>query len=100
MAEQAKQGRKRYSREFRLQAARLVVEGGYSYARAAGRLGATEWSVRQWVKKFRESGDLPSAAEPVPQAEELKSLRKELSELRMENEILKKAAAYFAKESL
>ena len=37
MAEQAKHGSKRYSREFRLQAARLVVEGGYSYARAAGR---------------------------------------------------------------
>ena len=100
MAEQTKHGGVRYSREFRLQAAKLVVEGGYSYDKAAGRLGTTGWSVRHWVKKFRESGDLPAADEPVPQAEELKRLRKELAELRMENDILKKAAAYFAKESL
>jgi transposase len=43
---------------------------------------------------------LPSADQPVPEAEELKRLRKELKQLQMENEILKKAAAYFAKDSL
>jgi transposase-like protein len=91
---------KRYAREFKLEAARLVVEGGYTYEAAAERLGATTWSIREWVKKFRASGELPPASQVVPNAEEMKKLRKEVSQLRMENEILKKAAAYFAKESL
>ena len=91
---------KRYDREFKLQAARLVVGQGYSYREAAERLGATSWSIRQWVMKFRASGELPPAGEVVAEAEELKLLRKQNKQLRMENEILKKAAAYFAKESL
>ena len=91
---------KRYPREFKLQAARLVVEMGYSYEKAAKQLGATSWSIRQWVKKFRTEGVLPSADQPVPQAEEMKRLRKQIAELRRENEILKKAAAYFAKDSI
>ena len=95
MAEQ-----KRYPEDFKLEAARLVVEHGYTYREAAERLGVTSWSIRQWVRKFRASGQLPRKDQPVPEAEELKALRKENQCLRMENEILKKAAAYFAKESL
>ena len=91
---------KRYEEDFKLQAARLVVEQGYSYRQAAESLGTTSWSIRMWVKKFRESGELPPEGEPVAEADEMRRLRKELKELRMENEILKKAAAYFAKESL
>jgi len=91
---------KRYAEEFKLQAARLIVENGYTYRQAAQQLGATSWSIRQWVKKFRVSGQLPPKGQPVAAAEELKAARKELLRLRMENEILKKAAAYFAKESL
>ena len=92
--------RKRYGEEFKLQAARLIVEHGYSYRQASEQLGVHGWSIRQWVKKFRESGQLPPKGQPVAAAEELKAARKELLRLRMENEILKKAAAYFAKESL
>jgi len=92
--------RKRYSREFQLGAARLVVEQGYTLRAAAEKLGTTTWSIRQWIERFRESGELAAEGKTVPQAEELKSLRRENSQLRMENEILKKAAAYFAKESL
>lgn len=91
---------KRYDREFKLQAARLVVEQGYSYREAAERLGTTEGSVRQWVGKFRTSGELPPAGQIVPEAEELRALRKAYKRLPLENEILKKAAAYFARESL
>ncbi len=91
---------KRYAEEFKLQAARLVVEQGYSYREAGERLGATPWSIRQWVKKLRASGRLPSNDQPVSAADELKELRKQNKRLQMENEILKKAAAYFAKESL
>ena len=92
--------RKRYAEDFKLEAARLVVEHGYTYSAAAERLGTTPWSIRQWVKKFRQAGQLPLKGQPVPSADELKALRKENQRLRMENEILKKAAAYFAKESL
>jgi len=91
---------KKYSREFKLQAARLVAEQGYSYNQAAERLGSTAWSIRDWVHKFRQTGDLADKGETQPKADELRQLRKEVAQLRMENEILKKAAAYFAKESL
>jgi len=91
---------KRYPEEFKLRAAKLVVEQGYTYRETAERLGGTTWSIRDWVKKFRDSGQLPPKGQVVPEAEELKALRKENSRLQMENEILKKAAAYFAKESL
>ena len=92
--------RKHYPKEFRLRAAKLVVEQGYSFAQVAQRLGASAWSVRQWVGQLRAAGKLPSANQPLPEALEMKRLRKALAELELENEILKKAAAYFAKESL
>jgi transposase len=96
-----KNGRqKRYGEEFRLQAAKLIVEGGYSYHRASQQLGVSDWALRCWVKAFRKSGHLPPKGQVVPMAEELKAARRELAQLRMENDILKKAAAYFAKESL
>jgi len=91
---------KRYAEEFKLQAARLVVEHGYTYRQVSEKLGVHGWSIRQWVRKFRDSGQLPPKDQPPAAAEELKAARKELLRLRMENEILKKAAAYFAKESL
>lgn len=92
--------RKHYTREFKLQAARLVVQQGYTYADAARQLGTTSWSIRDWARKFRAEGILPAADQPAPEADELKRLRRENSDLRMENEILKKATAYFAKDQL
>jgi transposase len=91
---------KRYTEEFRLQAAKLIVEGGYSYPKASQQLGVSNWALRCWVNAFRASGQLPPKGQVVPMAEELKALRKQLAQLRLENEILNKAAAYFAKESL
>ena len=90
--------RKTYDQAFKLDAARLVVEHGYSYKEAAKRLGAKEWSIREWVKKFKKTGELGYGK--MSAGEELVALRKEFRQLQMENEILKKAAAYFAKESL
>ena len=91
---------KQYDREFRLGAARLVVEQGYSQAETARRLGVSSHSVRNWIDEFRRTGEVPPEGQPVPDSEELKRLRRENQRLEMENEILKKAAAYFAKESL
>ena len=92
--------RQRYSREFKLEAARLVVEHGYTFKEAAGRLGATDWSIRQWVNQFRKTGALSAKGAPQPEADEMRRLRQENKRLQLENDILKKAAAYFAKESL
>ena len=89
---------KRYPRDFKFNAARLVVEGGYSYRKAAERLGVCTESLRRWVRAFRASGEL--SEEESPSAGKLRKLQRELAELRIENEILKKAAAYFARESL
>ena len=84
---------KRYDREFKLQACKLVVEQGYSLREAAERLGITNWSIRKWVETFRSEGALPPKDQTVDTAEDLKELRKENKQLRLENEILKKRNA-------
>ena len=91
---------RKYSKEFKLQASRLVTEQGYSYQQAAQKLGTTGWSIRNWVQKFRQTGELPAKEQTEPKADELRQLRKEFAQLRMEKNILKKAAAYFARQSL
>ena len=93
-----KKVRKRYTNEFKLDAARLVAIQGFTQREAAERLDVNVWSIREWIKKFRASGELPSADEPQPEAEELKRLRAENKRLLIENEILKKATAYFARD--
>ena len=91
---------RKYSSEFKLQAAKLVTEQGYSYEKAAKRLGTTGFSIRNWVTKFRHNGQLSPQGDTQPKADELRQLRKDVAQLKMENDILKKAAAYFAKELL
>ena len=91
---------KKYNREFQLQTSRLVVEQGYTLKEASDRLGPCTWTIREWIKKYQISGELPAAGKVVPEAEEMKRLRKENKQLQLENEILKKAAAYFARDSL
>ena len=91
---------KRYDRKFRLRAARLVVEQGDTQAEAARRLGVTATTIKTWIERFRKSGELPLADQPVPEAEALKTLRTQLRRVQMENDILKKTAAYFAEELL
>jgi len=88
-----------YEKSFQLGAARLVVEQGYSQAEAARRVGVTPTTIKAWLKKFQESGELDSQSDTRSQAEELARLRSENQRLRMEADILKKAAAYFAKNS-
>ena len=89
---------KRYDKDFKIEASKLVTKQGYSYAEAARQLGLEDWAIRGWVKALRKSGDLPSAQDASPEAEDLKALRAGIAQLRMENEILKKATAYFAKD--
>ncbi len=91
-----KQTRKRYPREFKEEAVALMTEQGYSDTRAADAVGVTASLLYKWKVAFEEekSGDALS----IDEREELKRLRKENRELKMEKEILKKASAFFAKE--
>jgi len=89
--------RRKFTREFRVSAVKLVNEQGYSISEAAKSLGVDNGSVRDWVKKLStEAGMAPTGEGAL--AAELRQLRKENARLRMEREILKKAAAFFAKE--
>jgi transposase len=78
----------------------LVLESRSSISQIARDLGVSVWTLRGWVKKHREKSRLaqPRRAETVE--EENRRLRRELAVLRQERDILKKAAAYFAKEQL
>lgn len=99
MSKKQKQHRS-YTAEFRRDAVKLIIEQGYTYPEAADRLGIPFHTLKNWVKHFRAEGTLPPASELNQDSEELKRLRKENQRLQMEVAILKKAAAYFAKESL
>jgi transposase len=91
-------GRRRFSREFKLSAVKLVNEQGYSPVEAARSLGVDPNCVRGWIEKFSgEAGNAPPGSEGALKAE-LRRLRKENTQLLMEREILKKAAAFFARE--
>ena len=91
---------RKYTREFKLSAVRLVNEQGYTVSEAARSLGVDRANVDSWVRKY--SAEL-AAAGVTPTGEgalkaEVQRLRKENARLLMEREILKKAAAFFAKE--
>lgn len=96
----AKMTRARYTLEFKEEAVRLVA-GSQRVATVAKALGLAEQTLHNWVKAAK-SGGLKGAAAPKVSAEqmEISRLRTELARVRMERDILKKAAAYFAKESL
>ena len=92
--------RRSFTREFKISAVQLVNQQGYSIPEAAESLGVDPASVRGWVAKFGgEAGPLAPAGEGATAAE-LRRLRRENARLRTERDILKKAAAFFAKEAL
>ncbi len=93
--------RRTYTPEFKAQAVKLVTEQGYSFAEAARSLGICENLIRNWKQALHDrgehafSGNGPSS----PIEEELRRLRAENKRLLAERDILKKAAAFFAKEA-
>ena len=91
-----KKTRRSYTEEYKRDAVALSEERGYSVAKAATSLGINENLIRRWKQEFQkqENGETLSSDD----REELNRLRKEVRELRLEKEILKKASAYFAKE--
>jgi transposase len=103
MTNNIKHKRPKYSLEFKQDAVKLVLEKGYHQQQAADHLGISLSALGRWVRAERK----PSANESVmkkpslnlTEQEELIRLRKENEQLRMEREILKKAAVFFAKEA-
>jgi transposase len=90
-------GRRRFTREFKISAVKLVREQGYTAVQAAKSLGVEPASIRDWVEKFsEEAGQAPSGDGAL--RAEIQRLRKENQRLLMEREILKKATAFFARE--
>jgi transposase len=93
--------RRSYTREFKLEAVRLVSERGLSVAQAARDLDLHENVLRKWVKQYREdpAHAFPGAGQMKPEQAEIAQLKNEIRKLKAERDILKKAAAYFAKDS-
>ena len=89
--------RRKFTREFKVSAVKLVNEQGYTVPEAARSLGVDPNCVRGWVAKFSSQAGLAPSGEGAVAAE-LQRLRKENARLLMEREILKKAAQFFAKE--
>jgi len=93
--------RRRFSREFKLEAVKLVRERGVSVAQAARDLDLHENLLRKWVKDFAADPQhaFPGQGQMKPEQLEIERLRREVHKLKAERDILKKAAAYFAKEA-
>lgn len=92
--------RRIFTREFRAEAVKLAKESGKTIKRQAKELGLSESALRQWVKQAGvDSGNGLVGALTTAEREELSKLRRENRTLKMERELLKKWAAFFAKET-
>jgi transposase len=96
-----KRKRANYPKEFKQDAVRLVVEQRYSCPEVGRRLGVASSNVSRWVRQYRQDQqDFSEGGTPRKELEaENRRLKKENKRLEMEREILKKATAFFAKES-
>ncbi len=96
----AKRKRRAFSAEYKAEVVELIRKSGKSVGAVARELDLTETAVRRWVKQAEiDSGGGPAGALTTAERDELAKLRKRVKTLEMEREILKKATAFFAKES-
>jgi transposase len=96
----AQKKRRIHSREFKLEAVRLIRDRGVSFTQASRDLDVHENVLRKWVKDFDAdpSQAFPGQGQMKPEQLEIERLRREVIKLKAERDILKKAAAYFAKD--
>jgi transposase len=94
--------KKKYTPEFKMEAVRLITEQGYKTTEAARNLGIHPSLLNRWRSQLASDGQnaFPGKGRLTLEKEELQKLRKEVQRLKMERDILKKAAAFFAKESM
>ena len=97
-----KRTRQNYTKEFIQDAVNLVTEQGYGCNEVARRLGINRSNVTRWVREYRQNSEkTANGQQDSSELEaEIRRLKKENQRLQMEREILKKAAAFFAKESV
>src|ERR1700690_340856 len=93
--------RRKFTQEFKLEAVRLIKERGVSFAQASQDLGVHQSQLRSWVKAQADDPQhaFPGQGQMKPEQLEIAQLKREVIRLKAERDILKKAAAYFAKES-
>jgi len=93
--------RKKYTREFKVEAVRMLTRSNMTVAQASRDLGINPNVLTRWKKEFANDNSqaFPGSGHLKPEEEELRRLRRENALLRQERDILKKAAAFFAKES-
>ena len=92
--------RRKYTREFKLEAVKLIKERGVSVAQASVDLGVHGTVLRHWVKAFADDPQqaFPGHGQMKPEQAEIVRLKREVTRLKAERDILKEAAAYFARE--
>ncbi|HDZ62607.1 MAG TPA: transposase [Nitrospirae bacterium] len=92
-------GRRKYDRQFKEEAVKLVTEGGRQVTEVARSLGIHENLLHTWKRKYKEDpgGSFPGKGHLKPKDEELRKLQKENANLKEDREILKKALAIFSK---
>jgi transposase len=95
-----RRARRRFTDEFKTGAVRLVLDEGKTVGRVARELDLTESALRTWVERARADRTQGRTGLTTEEREELRRLRKEVRTLRTEREILKNAAAFFAKENV
>lgn len=88
---------KRYTEEFKVEAIKQITERGHSVQDVSQRLGVSCYSLYAWLRKY--GNGTPQTPKVEDQTAEIKRLRAELKRVTEERDILKKATAYFAKES-
>ena len=93
--------RKTYTKEFKQDAVRLVTEQGYNRSEAARNLGIDRGMLGRWIRELEDDGSeaFRGNGKLTSEQEELRRLREENRRLKLEREVLKKATAFFAKES-
>ena len=93
--------RKQYTKEFKKEAVELVTKQQYTVSEAAYSLGINSNMLARWRREYlaRQKNAFPGTGHQSPETEEVNRLREENRRLKLEREILKKAAAYFARES-
>ena len=101
MAKTKTRNRRTFTSEYKLQAVQLVTDKGFSYAEAARQLGLRDTLIRTWKKQFDAEGAkaFPGNGNRSAIEEEVHRLRAENKRLLLERDLLKKAAAFFARES-
>ena len=95
----SKRKRRNYTKEFKADCVRLVKESSETLAQVARNIGVGEQSLRNWVKQYDIDTGIIKEGYTTAEKEEIRRLKRELRDVTMERDFLKKAAAFFARET-